>query len=286
MTCESYILHLLYLPYPLFLLKELGHTLFFKFNRLSVFSCEETSNLFPGCSVWIYFASFNLCGHLQSSKVLRILHRDLLLRRRVSQAEVKLLWRKLNIFANFLKYSNIKINNFLSLRQYLIFWQKFFSRAHLPYVAPTKYRQSSDYAAIVLGTSLLFTGLYLSCKFVLLSQGTGPCSWFCKASLQFIQKGLIPLTTVLVLILLGYCQGFNGPHERWWTKISHYYENSFSLSLKCNKCFNHMKKYEVIPKTLVREKGKSPKDAMNCPEKVMKISHFDQTNQRLLSILW
>ena len=112
MTCESYILHLLYLPYPLFLLKESGYTLFFKFNRLSVFFCEETSNLFPGCSVWIYFASFNLCGHLQSSKVLRILHRDLLLRRRVSQAEVKLLWRKLNTFANFLKYSNIKINNF------------------------------------------------------------------------------------------------------------------------------------------------------------------------------
>jgi len=56
-------------------------------------------------------------------------------------------------------------------------------RAHLPYVAPTKYRQSSDYAAIVLGTSLLFTGL-------------------------------IPLTTVSVLTLLGYCQGFNSPHER------------------------------------------------------------------------
>ena len=56
-----------------------------------------------------------------------------------------------------------------------------------------------------------------------------------------------------------------------------------SLSLKCNKCFNHMKKYELIPKTLVREKGKSPKDTTNCPEKVMKITHFDQTNQRLLS---
>ena len=27
------------------------------------------------------------------------------------------------------------------------------------------------------------------------------------------------------------------------------------------------------------------KDTMNCPEKVMKISHFNQTNQRILSIL-
>ena len=36
--------------------------------------------------------------------------------------------------------------------------EKHFSRAHLPYVAPTQYRQSSDYAAVVLGTSLLFTG--------------------------------------------------------------------------------------------------------------------------------
>ena len=34
----------------------------------------------------------------------------------------------------------------------------FTSRAHLPYVAPTSYRQSSDYAAVVLSASLLFTG--------------------------------------------------------------------------------------------------------------------------------
>ena len=61
--------------------------------------------------------------------------------------------------------------------------------------------------------------------------------WFCKTSLQFIQKGLIPLTTVLVLTLLGYCQSFNSPHERWWTNISHYHESSFSLSLKCNNFF-------------------------------------------------
>ena len=27
------------------------------------------------------------------------------------------------------------------------------------------------------------------------------------------------------------------------------------------------------------------KDTINCPEKLMKISHFNQTNQRLLSIL-
>ena len=27
------------------------------------------------------------------------------------------------------------------------------------------------------------------------------------------------------------------------------------------------------------------KDTMNCPEKVMKTSHFNQTNQRILSIL-
>ena len=149
----------------------------------------------------------------------------------------------MNIFANFflsLKYSDIKINNLSISATISLFLRKFFSRAHLPYVAPTKYRQSSDYAAIVLGTSLLFTGLYLSCKFVLLSQGTGPCSWFCKTSLQFIQKGLIPLTTVLVLTLLGYCQGFNGPIERWWTNIFHDYENTFSLSLKYHKFFNHM----------------------------------------------
>ena len=93
------IFHLLYLPYPLFLLKKLGNW--------SVFFCTETSNTFKGCSLWIYFASFNLCGHLQSSKVLRILHRDLLLRRRVSQEEVKLPWCKLNIFANFFFLSNI-----------------------------------------------------------------------------------------------------------------------------------------------------------------------------------
>ena len=77
---------------------------------------------------------------------------------------------KLNIFANFflsLKYSDIKINNLSISATISLFLRKFFSRAHLPYVAPTKYRQSSDYAAIVLGTSLLFTGLYLFCKFVL-----------------------------------------------------------------------------------------------------------------------
>ena len=30
----------------------------------------------------------------------------------------------------------------------------------------------------------------------------------------------------------------------------------------------------------------SHKDTINCPEKLMKISHFNQTNQRLLSLLW
>ena len=28
------------------------------------------------------------------------------------------------------------------------------------------------------------------------------------------------------------------------------------------------------------------KDTINCPEKLMKLSHFNQTNQRLLSMLW
>ena len=31
--------------------------------------------------------------------------------------------------------------------------------------------------------------------------------------------------------------------------------------------------------------GRLVKDNINCPEKVMKISHFNQTNQRILSIL-
>jgi len=55
-------------------------------------------------------------------------------------------------------------------------------RAHLPYVAPTQYRQSSDYAAVVLGTSLLFTGL-------------------------------LPLTAVIVLTYLSRQIIITAPHE-------------------------------------------------------------------------
>ena len=168
---KSKIAFALFALSPVFVGKVGAHS-FLLINHWSVFFW---SNSFTGCAVWIYFASFNLCGHLQPSKVLRILHRDLLLRRRVSQVEVKLLWRKLNIFANFLKYSNIKSTTFSSLSQYFVFWRIFFSRAHLPYVAPTKYRQSSDYAAIVLGTSLLFTGRYLFCKYF----------YFCQKRLYF-----------------------------------------------------------------------------------------------------
>ena len=34
-----------------------------------------------------------------------------------------------------------------------------------------------------------------------------------------------------------------------------------------------------------KEEVDDDKDTINCPEKLMKISHFDQTNQCLLSIL-
>ena len=64
---------------------------------------------------------------------------------------------------------------------------------------------------------------------------------------------------------------------------------------KCNLSLTRqtMKRLENLSGKTVKpflvtelEMPRCTKDTINCPEKLMKISHFNQTNQRLLSILW
>ena len=81
----------------------------------------------------------------------------------------------------------------------------------------------------------------------------------------------------------------NGMKSRESFKISFQLECVFEITTSISNCWSSIPRTATLS-TFYQNNlplfNFDDKDTINCPEKLMKISHFNQTNQRLLSILW